>query len=1010
MSYLKKIFLAFGIIVLIVIVLAVGAVFILPESDLMRENIQEQLRASTGKEITIGAIQVSPTFPNLVSLSVRDVSALSAAGTPVLHIARLDCLPSWGPLLSGELAIQSLKIHGLKVVATRKEDGSITGVFVPVPASGAAPIAPVNDEAAQDANNAPAPQPATAQKRKLRWSIDSVELTNAHFIFHDKAIKPGQDVVTSCSLDGKMLRTPGENGFLAELSGKIEGAENTSAPLRLKGVFGLNDPSTQVVRGDANLSLEAAPPKLFTAYIPQNLKVVEGFTAADLNAHAVFKKDAPALVNAKALLRAGQEPTAAITIDSELRLNERFSAVEEAKAVVTTEGLPTAPFASALPVGAGVDLTQGLLKGKAEGVWKGPESWKTTGEFELNGIGLKKLFKISGPNLRLAANLALDPTELVIHKLDLGAKGKELTVTGKILTPFQPDRVFDLHFGTDIGRQLLQEFGADIPRELHFKGKLPTKGRLKGKEQSMSVDVQGSLAGAEIGWADVIQKPATAGGTVSAQTRLSGFSYHNQPLHVAFEIPNARLKAGGGSQRVALAGSAQVTPKQHGADVRDASVRLRRGTAVLASVKGDVNGAGAKNMVLDLAGSVLVDKGALALVGGTPDDIKLNGATQARFKVSGTPERLSWAVDAPLQGLDLAIGNDFRKAAGVGGALKASGKLLDEEIHISAGNLTLPGVNIAFSGIPKDAKGKFKRLNLDVKKTDLKNAAEFFPALAAARLSGPVVGTVQLTGSGDRIVPSGVVQALGINYRPENAGLAVEKIRGTISAAGRKLTLKNIQGHVSGALDGPVKVNGDLENYDDPKQMTGAFVLRGGPGHLRSARLKSVLQQTEAISRIFNVSRNDPKADPMAFQELAGDLLVRQGIVSTDNLKFHGTIMNAGVVGAFNTHTGMVDMEMGVRTSTVLGAALGKIPAVQQVLKQNSGWIKAMGLDKELKRLGVDTNAAGAPQEGAAEPPKATPLTLFFKIKGRGSSPEVAPMLEAAISRPNLAKLKTLID
>jgi hypothetical protein len=45
-----------------------------------------------------------------------------------------------------------------------------------------------------------------------------------------------------------------------------------------------------------------------------------------------------------------------------------------------------------------------------------------------------------------------------------------------------------------------------------------------------------------------------------------------------------------------------------------------------------------------------------------------------------------------------------------------------------------------------------------------------------------------------------------------------------------------------------------------------------------------------------------------------------------------------------------------------------------------------------------------------SEKPKASELLLFFKMRGKATSPEFAPIIESALGRDHALKLKALIS
>ena len=79
--------------------------FIVPQSDLIKNNLQDQLRASTGYEAHISHIGVRPSLSQLLTIQVDDLSIRGSHGKDLVSVASISFCPSWLPLFSGELSI-----------------------------------------------------------------------------------------------------------------------------------------------------------------------------------------------------------------------------------------------------------------------------------------------------------------------------------------------------------------------------------------------------------------------------------------------------------------------------------------------------------------------------------------------------------------------------------------------------------------------------------------------------------------------------------------------------------------------------------------------------------------------------------------------------------------------------------------------------------------------------------------------------------------------------------------
>jgi hypothetical protein len=118
----------------------------------------------------------------------------------------------------------------------------------------------------------------------------------------------------------------------------------------------------------------------------------------------------------------------------------------------------------------------------------------------------------------------------------------------------------------------------------------------------------------------------------------------------------------------------------------------------------------------------------------------------------------------------------------------------------------------------------------------------------------------------------------------------------------------------------------------------------------------------------------------------------------------------SGAIGSYNLTSNNLDILFLFRTETNIGQAIGKIPGVQDVLKRHGDLLKITGLDKELKKLGIDNTPPPEDKPQEENKQKKTPLIWIFQIKGPSTAPEISPVLESTLGKPVLTKLKDLAD
>src|SRR5208283_2556733 len=245
--------------------------------------------------------------------------------------------------------------------------------------------------------------------------------------------------------------------------------------------------------------------------------------------------------------------------------------------------------------------------------------------------------------------------------------------------------------------------------------------------------------------------------------------------------------------------------------------------------KTNITDLGTADPKIDGTATLAFNSDTIALAGlKLPPGTVVTGNVPLKAKFAGSPTALTWTLDLPLTHLDVSVEQIFRKQGGVAGSLTATGKLSEQELDLTSGKLTLPGLMIIGRGVLRDRKGTFREATLDMKKTDLKDVLQYLPGMAGAKLSGPAEATIRLSQSDKGVVPAGFVRLLAVNYRSENSGWSFEKIKGTVETASGDAEIPELTGTIQGPIEGPLKVKGSLKDVTSLETLNGRLALEVG--------------------------------------------------------------------------------------------------------------------------------------------------------------------------------------
>jgi len=137
MRHLRRIL---GVLFLLAAIVAIAiavSIRVLPETDLIKSRVQDQLSNLIGQKVTLGSMKVSWSIPRLISLNVEGISIASREGTKLLSADRLILIPSLSLLFRKEIAVESITVQGLHATIRRSSDGTIVTALIPLPAASA---------------------------------------------------------------------------------------------------------------------------------------------------------------------------------------------------------------------------------------------------------------------------------------------------------------------------------------------------------------------------------------------------------------------------------------------------------------------------------------------------------------------------------------------------------------------------------------------------------------------------------------------------------------------------------------------------------------------------------------------------------------------------------------------------------------------------------------------------------------------------------------------------------
>jgi hypothetical protein len=999
-----KIFVVLAILAALVTCIVVVAVIVLPETELVRNGLQEKLHQITGQDVRLGSIKMSGSFPKLVSLTVKDVVVTSPDGQRLLLADKVILTPELAALLKREISVESITIKGLHTSTRRAVDGTIINAFIPVPVSSPKMriSAPGEGEkgSGQDSLQTPPVSPG------LKWSVNSVALEDCALDWIDQYVVAGKQTSISIThLNGFMKRQEAANGFSISLTGKISNEKEANSPFTIGGLVHLSDDLSGLQRASVSVSSESLVIDPFSPYLPPWGSAVRQLKVVAVDAKVDWEKGKPGRV----LLKTESKGPLQVKANADASLAPGFAALERVNGTCEASGIPLAFMKSFVSDKLPFNLEKGTLTASLQGSRAGAGSWQVSGSAQLEGlVPVGSLTKIA-PSMNLRAKGTLNPERLIIEQAELADQTTFVRLGGEVSAPLTDSRILNLQGEITVQPKWFKSFGVQLPQEIQITGPIPVHGRIKGKSNSPSLDLLADISGLRIE-SPYLEKTSGSKGSIGIKGKF--FPWHSEHPTVSLRLQAARL--GGGPHALAKAAvqmDSTILIKLNSLDLKDAVLKIKRSpdNGDLLTATGSLTNLGTADTRIECNAALTVDKETFALTG-LGSDVVLGGSSVLKAKLSGTPFAMNWSVDLTANNVDLAVQKSFKKPAGVAALLKASGKWNGDTLDLTDGNLVLPGLALHARGRITDRTGQFREATLEIKRLELKDFLRLLPSVSATGLSGPLDGTIHLKNSGGHVLPYGTFHARGVDFRPSNAGLHVEKITGTLEPSGTSLTIPELKGKLTGTIEAPVKLKGKLSNVPDLSSLDGHLALQGGPGSIRAEALRKIFNQVELVGKILGPLTQQETADFLELKYLSSDINIKSGIATTDNFKIKGPALAAGAIGSLRLTSSDLDLIAAIRGATAVGTAIGKIPGVPELIKKHEGLLKATGLDKELKRFGIEVPGSDKKNGEAQNQSKATPITVILKIQGPSSGPRMIPMLESTMDKGSLTRLKSLLE
>lgn len=993
------------------------AIFLLPETDLVRTNVQDQLTQLSGQKVSIGSIKVSLAFPKLAHLNLEGISVQTPEGAELFAADRIVLSPSLGGLLTRRLDIESVVVERFRTSIVRAEDGTIRNPFLPValprhPGESKPEAAPASG---QSRLKVP-PAPATTPPPPVNWSLRRFQLADGRVDWVDRSVTPGKEVLISIAGLSADLTQPDSAGPVSvKVRGKLAASDQRGSEVLIEGSVTASPDRTSLERVVLSLSSDPLDLQTFRGYVPERVSEGGILDPVAVTARCAWQRGEASAVDLSLSAKQKAEPAAQIALEGKLALPTDSNPQGAIAFAARSDGLPLKLFRSMLPQSVPLETAQGVVKGALQGNWVDPGHWNVNGKLALENAEPRAPYRTIGKPIRAVIEADLNPAELSINEAEITGYAKVAAAKGRIRKPLDENPEFDLTGDVLATPELARAFGLKIPEGLHIDGGVPVRGRVFGGVDKVSFDVTGDLTGTRVAFAAFVDKPrgqkgnVAAKGTVQAPVNRAGALKFD--ASVAVNAAGVAVGTAGGSGLTGLVLSAQSKVVGRGVkiDLKDAAIKVKRSAQApdLLAATGIATDVGSPDPTVKAAVTATLDNELLKALGlPSTGDVTIKGAVPISTQVNGALSALTWTVDAPLTAVELGVKDFFRKPAGVQSAVHASLRSVGREVKLASSRLNLAGASFSGHGVLSDRQGKFGEVSFETKGARIERLLALLPKHKGLPLSGPVDATARLAGTDHGIGQTASIRLAGLSFRPDGAQLALDQMTGTIDVNGDSVEIPQISGRIIGMIQAPVAVKGSLKQVGSLAMMNGTLSVDAGKGRIKAESVLGWISQARALARgIVAPQAVGTKGDFRDFNYLKGDVTIASGAAASDNIRLKGADISLGAMGSVRLDTEhLKDTLVAVRTDLsevqALGEALGQIGPVRELIERHRGLLDAVGIKLPQKR------EAG---ERGVIPAQAL-QTVIMRLNGPISNPQKAIVLEASLNKETAARLKNLLE
>ncbi len=1027
MSTLKK-----SIVVLLVagvaILLTSAALlwWFLPSSDWLRSGIESKIAEASNTRVTIGAFSVGLSLRGPVRVVASHVRVMGHHGQETLLVKQVEMTPSLSGILQGRISISSIDMEGVKAWVSIDPQGAYEYPFVPLPVSSYGDAASA-DADKQSASGLSSGAPDKAQLSgnggsQIAWSIRSVRATDVTIELVDMRAASNQERRISLGItEINLKQTDSANTFDIIVNGAaLRHSENIFCKFAGLGPVRLNPAMDGIEKVDFHLNIDRADFASMSGLIPKYGEALKQLTVTGARVDLNYDASSGTKLALHGPVSHGADPSAPMKLTATCHFPSDFSAVTDIEVNGEASRVPLLMFAP---------LTGAAAPNFGEGLWSGTFSfnqtpateWSIRADLQLENTNFlpESGLGISNPAISLLAHGTRESMDL--RELNARDQSVALKLSGRIVKPLADSRGLDLNADLVIRNPALVLKKLVGANEIEIKGPLRLNGSVKGPANKSNFELQADMSQCSFDFSGKLSKPAEKKGllwlkgAISTSENVKGATPHIDALFGA-ELHGVNMTSG---QAKPVAGELSLNARSkflygtQGIDFREFDVELKRNKSpnLLIKIRGSAIGLAKGAAKVTATAQTSFDAQLLGLLGVEDSgNLKIDGQTTISTKLNQTKNAYAFSIEAPLKNLDISYDKTFSKKTGVDGFLGVSGNYSGNVTTLHSSSLSLPGLSASASGTIAHQKNGLAEIDLKLKEVDLKKLTSVFPELAKQDLAGRCRAQLMLKNDKSGFLPTGSVQMESVQFKPEKSMVFFDNVAGSARINGKNLDEISLEGRARGFVEAPIKCSGSLQDIYGIENLKGNISANIGRGAIKLQNFKGSMAKPQAVISALGAGLlNNPNIASPEFSYIRGDFTINRGIAQTENLEQVGGDLRSAIIGSIDLRNNNINATLWVKAMVSPPEQIGRIPAVKELVKKHESILKMTGLDKELKKLGIESGDQ-KPADSEQSRPAKHPFNLIFRLSGNAGDANVMPTFENSLGEPLYSKLKALIE